>query len=255
MPPFLAILLAMAVFASVGCDVGADAARAVRRAGDGIATRVVPDNTAGGQPTPTRVTVSSPDVLSVIEKLGELEIGERGSEIEYDRSDWRHWWDADRDCQDARAEALIEESLVAVAFATDEECRVTAGEWLGPWSGELFEDASDVDIDHHVPLGHAHVSGGWRWDAERKRAYANDLDNPPSLQVTGSSVNRSKGKKAPDEWRPDLEAGWCRYAADWIAVKGHWELTVTEGEVDALAEMVATCDDPGSWGLQGARPE
>ena len=164
----------------------------------------------------------------------------------------RHWEDHDRDCQDVRAEVLIEESRSSVSFATEKRCRVTGGEWLGPWSGEVFTDASDVDIDHHVPLGHAHVSGGWLWDADRKREYANDLSNPPSLQVTGASVNRSKGKKPPDAWRPEIRAGWCRYAADWIDVKSRWQLTVTHAETRALRDMLDSCDYAGSWGLSGS---
>ena len=164
--------------------------------------------------------------------------------------------DADRDCQNTRAEVLIVESAGPVSFtpnADGDECRVAAGQWLGPWSGQLFTDAGDVDIDHHVPLGHAHESGGWSWDRERKRAYANDLAHPASLQTTDKSVNRTKGKQPPDQWRPDQTAGWCRYAADWIAVKSKWRLTVTQSEVAALREMLDTCDDASSWGLSGSR--
>ncbi len=87
------------------------------------------------------------------------------------------------------------------------------------------------------------------------RAYANDLSHPASLQVTEASVNRSKGKQPPDEWRPEENAGWCRYASDWVSVKEQWELTVSRAEVEALKEMLDTCDDKGSWGLAGARPE
>ena len=112
-------------------------------------------------------------------------------------------------------------------------------------------DASEVDIDHHVPLGHAHEAGGWSWDAERKRAYANDMSNPASPQVTKATLNRAKGKQPPDQWRPDDTRGWCRYAGDWIAVKAHWGLTVTEVEKKALLEMLDSCSDDDSRGLGG----
>ncbi len=198
----------------------------------------------------------SGEVAEVLATLEQLPIAQRGSDLKYHRDDWPHWVDADRDCQNTRAEVLISESAGPVSFtpnADGEECRVTGGQWRGPWSGELFTDAGDIDIDHHVPLGHAHESGGWDWDRERKRAYANDLDHPASLQVTDKSLNRTKGKQPPDQWRPDAPAGWCRYAADWIAVKAKWQLTVTQWEVAALREMLDTCDDGSSWGLSGGR--
>ena len=77
----------------------------------------------------------------------------------YDRSAWRHWIDADRDCQNTRHEVLIEESLTPVTFKTDKGCRVVSGNWLGAYSGEVFTDASKLDIDHLVPLKEAHESG------------------------------------------------------------------------------------------------
>ena len=232
------------------CDprVGDTLETAREVAGDLVTRNVI--DTPEIEPTQPPPSVSA-DVQSVLTTLGQLVVAKRGGDVEYNRKDWRHWVDADRDCQDARAEVLIEESRSAVSFATDEGCQVTGGEWLGPWSGEVFTDAGDVDIDHHVPLGHAHESGGWRWDADRKRKYANDLANPPSLQVTSASVNRSKGKKPPDAWRPENRAGWCRYAADWIDVKARWQLTVTQAEISALEDMLDNCNDDDSWGLSG----
>lgn len=244
----------LAILVSLACESGFKAVKTAGRVADDISRLADAElSTPGGGSALDRPLPS--DVQEVVAVLDDLPVAERGSEIEYNRSDWRHWVDADRDCQDTRAEALIAESLAAVAFAGDEECRVTGGEWLGPWSGQVFTDAGDVDIDHHVPLGHAHESGGWDWDKERKRAYANDLNHPASLQVTESSLNRSKGKQPPDQWRPEDTAGWCRYASDWVSVKAQWELTVSRAEVEALKEMLGTCDHEGSWGLTGARSE
>ena len=49
---------------------------------------------------------------------------------DYDRDDWKHWTDADGDCQDARNEVLVAESRTAVSYRTDRRCRVAGGEWL-----------------------------------------------------------------------------------------------------------------------------
>ncbi len=245
----LALLIAAAVLA-VACGSGTSAVKSIRRAADDAATLITREHPVDST-TATAAQSPPADVAAILVILDDLKIAPRGSQTEYVRSEWPHWRDADGDCQNTRAEVLIEESRDSVAFATPDDCRVTDGRWLGPWTGEWFTDASDVDIDHHVPLGHAHQSGGWRWDRERRRAYANDLSIPASLQATSASVNRTKGKQPPDAWRPDERAGWCKYAADWVSVKNRWQLTVTTAEVDALRGMLDTCTHPDSWGLAG----
>ena len=256
-PAAVALLFLMVAAAlSSGCATElTDTIGAARQLADDVTIHTEPSTTTPHQPASVSASTESPEVGSLLVALSGLEVAARDSEIEYDRRDWRHWIDADRDCQNTRAEVLIAESLASVSFAPEDEgdqCRVVSGRWVGPWTGEVFTDASDVDIDHHVPLGHAHLSGGWQWPPDRKRAYANDLADPVSLQATSAPVNRSKGKQPPDEWRPDETASWCRYAADWITVKQKWELTVTSSEVGALEAMLATCDDTSSWGLSGA---
>ncbi len=73
----------------------------------------------------------------------------------YDRAQWKHWTDDDRDCQDARQEALVAESLITPTFQTDRECRVEAGQWLALYSGTIITDPGDLDIDHMVPIDQA----------------------------------------------------------------------------------------------------
>ena len=237
-----ALLMAAAVaLAAVACaEIGAvrDAARILEESSAALSD-------SNGNANGIEQVLPPADVRAVRDALDALPIAPRGSGIDYDRSDWRHWVDADRDCQNTRAEVLIAESRAAVSFAPrddNDQCRVTQGQWRGPWSGQTFTDAGDVDIDHHVPLAHAHESCGWQWDADRKRDYANDLSIPASLQAMQASLNREKGKQPPDQWRPPRRAAWCRYAADWIAVKAHWQLTVTAAEVAALRDMLDNCE-------------
>ena len=117
----------------------------------------------------------------------------------------------------------------------------TPGRWVAPFTGNVVTDPGKLDIDHMVPLANAHRSGGHAWDADRKRAYANDLDSAVHLVAVTARANRSKGAKGPEEWRPPDQGYWCQYATDWIGVKVEWELTVTPAEFEALGEMLESC--------------
>ena len=160
---------------------------------------------------------------------------------EYDRGEWRHWTDEDGDCQDARQEALVAESVGPVAYEDSRRCRVASGAWVGPYTGEQFTDPGRLDVDHMVPLGNAHQSGGWAWSPEEKRQYANDLSYDNHLIAVQASANRAKGSRSPAEWKPPDRGYWCQYAVDWIAVKNTWQLTAVEPEAEALREMLGTC--------------
>ena len=163
---------------------------------------------------------------------------------EYDLDDWKHWTDADGDCQDARQEILVQESLDEVTFETDRGCRVETGRWFGALTSVYVEDPSDLDIDHLVPLKNAHLSGGWRWDAEMREEYANYLGDENHLIAVTAGANRSKGAKGPEEWGPPNLDYWCQYATDWTEVKARWELTMTQYETDIVMDMLGTCENP-----------
>ena len=163
---------------------------------------------------------------------------------EYNRSQWKHWTDEDGDCQDARQEALISESLVEVTFESERKCRIAAGRWHGAFTGIYVEAPGDLDIDHLVPLKNAHDSGGWAWSFARKEQYANYLGNPDHLIAVTKGANRSKGAKGPEEWRPPDKSYWCQYATDWTEVKMEWGLTMTQRETETVIEMLDTCEEP-----------
>jgi len=117
----------------------------------------------------------------------------------YNRKDWPHWIDEDNDCQNTRAEVLIESSQVPVKFKRNRGCSVSHGLWVEPYTGMTFTQASDLDIDHVVPLAHAHRTGGANWSRKQKRQFANDPDN---LIAVDDRTNQEKSDKGPVRWKP-----------------------------------------------------
>ena len=159
----------------------------------------------------------------------------------YDRKQWKHWLDDDRDCQNTRHEVLIEESVGDVTFKDDRRCKVAGGEWLALFTNTIVTDPGKLDVDHMVPLKNAHDSGGWAWEKLKKSAYANDLVYSGHLIAVTASANSRKGARGPDEWKPDNRDYWCDYAVDWLQIKADWRLSVTSPEMNALYTMLETC--------------
>lgn len=111
------------------------------------------------------------------------------------------WLDEDRDGQNARTEALILQSTGPLAYTDETERLVARGTWRSPYTGAVLNDASNIDVDHIVPLKWAWDHGAWRWTYAKRKAFANDQRNLFSCEA---SVNRSKGAKGPSEWMPDI---------------------------------------------------
>ncbi|MEM0513929.1 HNH endonuclease family protein [Pseudoalteromonas sp. YIC-827] len=157
---------------------------------------------------------------------------------EYNRDDWAHWLDEDNDCQDTRAEVLIAQSQAQVSFNDPKQCRVTTGAWADPYSGKLFTNDDDLDIDHIVPLKFASEHGGAHWSHSEKARFANDMDN---LLAVDNSLNRSKGAKGPTEWMPPKHEYRCEYLARFNAVMNKYRLSYTAQEQRTLTKMTSAC--------------
>ena len=221
----------------------------------------VPTRTAVVRPTATPVRTSAPaptqtavpsspaaqptaPPTTAVPPVGDapqLILRAAGSVPGYDRSAWKHWVDADCDCQDTRAEVLIAESLEPVTFTSSNNCTVLGGRWYDPYTNTIFTVAHDLDVDHFVPLSNAHSSGGAGWAPDRRQDYANSLADADHLIAVSASANRSKGNRAPDAWKPPNQGYWCEYAYDWIRIKYAWGLSATQSEWAALQSMIATC--------------
>jgi len=123
------------------------------------------------------------------------------------------WADIDGDCQNSRAEALIDQSTTRVRFADERLCRVVTGRWISPFTGKVIQNAGDIDIDHVVPLKWAWDHGASNWLEDKRERFANDPVNLFSVEL---SLNRQKGAKGPEDWLPP--AGKCGYVSRFVRI-------------------------------------
>ncbi|WP_229327913.1 HNH endonuclease family protein [Streptomyces sp. UNOC14_S4] len=155
----------------------------------------------------------------------------------YSRAKFPHWIKQYGQC-DTREVVL---SRDGTNVTQDSMCRATSGSWYSPYDDKSLDSASKVDIDHMVPLANAWRSGADTWTTDRRKAFANDLDNPQLFAVSAAS-NRSKGDQSPDQWAPPNTDFWCGYSRAWGHMKSIYGLKVTQPEKEKLVAMLQTCD-------------
>ena len=155
----------------------------------------------------------------------------------YKRSAFKHWIDADKNGCNTRAEVLMEEAIVKPKIGP--KCKLTGGRWLSTYDGKTITNASQLDVDHMVPLAEAWRSGAWKWTGAQRQTYANDLDNSEALIAVTLSTNRSKGDKDPSLWMPAKDQ--CVYVQNWISIKVKYSLAVDVKESEKLNSFISTC--------------
>ncbi len=171
--------------------------------------------------------------------LFKLPVASEGGSTTYDRTYFRHWIDANGDCQNTRAEVLISESRVTPTYTSSSRCTVATGRWYSYYDGLTWTNPSDVDIDHVVALKEAWESGARSWTASNRTRFANDLSYGRSLVAVTDNVNASKGDRDPAEWLPPRSSVHCRYATTWVLVKYRWRLSVDSTERSKLSSLLS----------------
>ncbi|MER7717075.1 HNH endonuclease family protein [Streptomyces flaveolus] len=154
----------------------------------------------------------------------------------YDRDLFPHWITQSGSCN--TRETVLKRDGSGVV--TDSACAATSGSWYSPYDGATWTAASDLDIDHLVPLAEAWDSGASGWTTSRRQAFANDLTRPQLLAVT-DNVNQAKGDQDPATWMPSRTAYRCTYVRAWVQVKYYYGLSVDSAEKSALQNQLASC--------------
>ena len=156
----------------------------------------------------------------------------------YDRDDYGGWIDADGDCMNTRAEVLSSTSLVDVVL--NKSCTVITGQWFDQFSNKTYTKASDLDIDHIVPLKWAHDRGAYAWPDTLKVQFAND---PLNLKPVLDRLNQEKGAKPPSEWMPPNHAYRCEYLEEWQVILNKYDLQMIASEQRIFNKQKKSCSN------------
>lgn len=153
----------------------------------------------------------------------------------YDRAKFPHWKDLNKNGCDAREDALINHGKNVKKGAG---CKITSGTWLDPYSGETYTNPRQLDIDHIIPLAAAWRRGAGSWTTAKRTNFANDPQNTLPVYL---SLNRQKGDKTAEAWKPPARGYWCVYARKTVQVHFAYRLPLTAPEKQALLNMLGTC--------------
>jgi len=177
-----------------------------------------------------------PSAATAKSELAGLTVRADGSMTGYSRDKFPHWITQSGTCN--TREAVLKRDGTNVV--TDSACAATSGRWFSPYDGATWSAASDVDIDHIVPLAAAWRSGAASWSTAQRQSFANDMSGPQLIAVT-DNVNQAKGDQTPATWKPPLTSYWCTYAKMWVHTKYRWSLSVNSAEKTELTGMLGRC--------------
>jgi Protein of unknown function (DUF1524) len=192
-----------------------------------------------GGPTVARTSVTRPHVVKerLRRAIRRLQVARHSHAGSYNRvKDFGGWIEQGGGC-DTRAVVLKAESLTKTT--QNRYCTVKRGKWFSYYNHTTYTKASQLQIDHTVPVENAWVSGAWKWTKAARVRYYNDLGDFRTLVAVDTHDNEAKGDRDPTDWLPPNST--CRYLKYWTAVKTRWHLTVTRSEKHELHRLGTDC--------------
>ena len=102
-------------------------------------------------PAPAPVPPNIPSGSTARSQLAALRVAPVGSSTGYSRDLFPHWITQSGSCN--TREVVLQRDGTNVV--RDSSCAATSGRWYSPFDGAVWTQASDVDIDHMVPLSNA----------------------------------------------------------------------------------------------------
>ncbi|MFJ5686602.1 HNH endonuclease family protein [Streptomyces sp. NPDC093099] len=126
-----------------------------------------------------------------------------------------------------------------VEFRAGSDCVVVSMSLYDPYTGKDIAwkktKATEVQIDHVVPLSYSWQMGAARWPESKRKQLANDVLNLLPVEGRANSAKRDSG---PASWLPPNKKIRCSYAVRFAQVADKYELPVTMAD---KAMMLRQC--------------
>jgi hypothetical protein len=106
---------------------------------------------AAPAPLVARAPPNIPSAATARTQLAGLTVAAQGPQTGYSRDLFPHWITQSGTCN--TRETVLKRDGTGVV--NDAACTSTSGSWYSPYDGATWTAASDVDIDHMVPLSNA----------------------------------------------------------------------------------------------------
>lgn len=241
------VVIAAAIAAALvtGCDEPESGGTAAGSGPDTAAGRVVsplanPDGTKPGLAALT----SEADKADARKLIQGLATKGRGPKTGYERDKFGYAWmdTADgvplaRNGCDTRND-LLKLHGQHVQFRSGSDCVVVAMNLYDPYTGKEIAwkkaKATEVQIDHVVPLSYSWQMGAARWPESKRRQLANDVLNLLPVEGRANSAKRDSG---PASWLPPNKKIRCSYAVRFAQVADKYELPVTTADKAMMLEQ------------------
>ena len=132
-------------------------------------------------------------------------------------------------------------------------CKVMSGTLDDPYTGQTVyfvrgqDTSSAVQIDHVVALSNAWATGAYQLSADQRYDLSQD---PLNLIAVDGQANQDKSDQDAADWLPPNRSFQCQYVARQISVKYKYHLWVTPREKAKMIEILATCPEQTTLGLE-----
>lgn len=107
--------------------------------------------------------------------------------------------------------------------------------WICKYSNLIIKNATDIDVDHIVPLKFAWINGAYKWTTAQRLAFAIDPDN---LISVNEHENRSKGDDGLLEYLPDNNVDF--YCKHWKIVTDKYKIKLSTAEIKVINASLST---------------